>query len=108
MTLRTAWRKSLNVFMLSLTGVCALITVSALGVILGYLAWNGATSLHWSFFTNVPRPSGRDGGWDRECDCRVGQDAAACGGNRDPGRAAGSGLRGRVCVAVIRHLLCAT
>jgi phosphate transport system permease protein len=62
MTLRTVWRKSLNIVMLSLTGLCALITVSALGVILGFLAWNGATSLHWSFFTNIPAPVGETGG----------------------------------------------
>ena len=62
MTLRTVWRKSLNIVMLSLTGVCALITVSALIVILGYLAWNGATALHWSFFTNLPAPVGETGG----------------------------------------------
>ncbi|HYB59975.1 MAG TPA: phosphate ABC transporter permease PstA [Methylomirabilota bacterium] len=62
MTLRTVWRKSLNIVMLSLTGVCALITVSALIVILGYLARNGATALHWSFFTNLPAPVGETGG----------------------------------------------
>ncbi len=62
MTLRTVWRKSLNIVMLSLTGVCALITVSALVVILGYLARNGATALHWSFFTNLPAPVGETGG----------------------------------------------
>jgi len=62
MTLRTVWRKSLNIVMLSLTGVCALITVSALIVILGYLAKNGATALHWSFFTNLPAPVGETGG----------------------------------------------
>jgi phosphate transport system permease protein len=62
MTLRTVWRKSLNLVMLSLTGVCALITVSALVVILGYLAKNGATALHWTFFTNLPAPVGETGG----------------------------------------------
>ena len=62
MDLRTVWRKSLSFLMLSLTGVCALITVSALVVILGYLVWNGATALHWSFFTNLPAPVGESGG----------------------------------------------
>jgi phosphate transport system permease protein len=62
MDLRTVWRKSLSLVMLSLTGVCALITVSALLVILGYLVWNGATALHWSFFTNLPAPVGESGG----------------------------------------------
>jgi len=46
MSLRTIWRKLLSGVMLSLTGACALVTVSALFVILGFLAWNGASSLH--------------------------------------------------------------
>ncbi len=62
MTLRLIWRKTLNYTMLSVTGVCALISVSALVVILGLLAWNGASSLHWNFFTNLPAPVGETGG----------------------------------------------
>ena len=56
------WRKSLNVFMLSLTGLCALLTVSALFFILGYLVWNGGKDLSWSFFTHLPAPVGEEGG----------------------------------------------
>lgn len=62
MSLRLAWRKSLNVFMLSLTGLCALLTVSALFFILGYLVWNGGKDLSWSFFTHLPAPVGEVGG----------------------------------------------
>lgn len=62
MSLRMAFRKLVNVVMLSVTGLCALITVSALFAILGFLAWNGATALHWSFFTNLPAPVGETGG----------------------------------------------
>ena len=62
MSLRTIWRKTVNVVMLSLTGLCALIAVSALFLILGCLAWKGATSLHWSFFTQLPAPVGEIGG----------------------------------------------
>jgi phosphate transport system permease protein len=56
------WRKSLNVTMLSLTGLCALITVSALFFILGYLMWNGGKDLSWNFFTRLPAPVGEVGG----------------------------------------------
>ena len=56
------WRKSLNVVMLSLTGACALLTVSVLGLILGYLVWHGGTSLSWDFFTKLPKPVGDAGG----------------------------------------------
>jgi phosphate transport system permease protein len=62
MNLRLMWRKSLNVFMLSLTGLCALLTVSALFFILGYLVWNGGKDLSWSFFTHLPAPVGEEGG----------------------------------------------
>jgi len=62
MSVRLVWRKSLNVFMLSLTGLCALLTVSALFFILGYLIWNGGKDLSWSFFTHLPAPVGEEGG----------------------------------------------
>ena len=62
MSVRLVWRKSLNVFMLSLTGLCALLTVSALFFILGYLIWNGGKDLSWSFFTHLPAPVGEVGG----------------------------------------------
>jgi phosphate transport system permease protein len=62
MSIRLMWRKSLNIFMLSLTGLCALLTVSALFFILGYLVWNGGKDLSWSFFTHLPAPVGEEGG----------------------------------------------
>ena len=62
MSFRTRWRKFVNVFMLSLTGVCALVTVSILFFILGYLLWYGGKSLNWAFFTHLPSPVGETGG----------------------------------------------
>ena len=62
MSLRTIWRKSLNVVMLSLTGVCAAFTVSVLFFILGYLIYNGGKSLSWNFLTQLPAPVGEPGG----------------------------------------------
>jgi len=62
MSPRLIWRKSLNVTMLSLTGLCALITVAALFFILGYLVWNGGKDLSWNFFTRLPVPVGEVGG----------------------------------------------
>lgn len=62
MNLRLLWRKSLNYFMLSITGLCALITVSALFFILGYLVYNGGKDISWSFFTQLPVPLGETGG----------------------------------------------
>jgi phosphate transport system permease protein len=62
MNVRLTWRKSVNIAMLSLTGLCALLTVSALFFILGYLVWNGGKDLSWSFFTHLPAPVGEVGG----------------------------------------------
>jgi phosphate transport system permease protein len=62
MSFRTVWRKVVNVVMLSLTGVCALVTVSVLFFILGYLLWYGGKSLSWDFFTRLPAPVGEAGG----------------------------------------------
>jgi phosphate transport system permease protein len=55
-------KKIINYLMLSLTGVCTLGVVSVLFVILGYLAWHGAASLSWNFFTKLPAPVGESGG----------------------------------------------
>jgi phosphate transport system permease protein len=56
------WRKSLNVVMLTLTGVAAFSVVSVLFLILGYLIVNGGRSLNWAFFTQLPKPVGETGG----------------------------------------------
>jgi phosphate transport system permease protein len=61
-SLRMAWRKSLNFVMLTLTGVAAFAVVSVLFLILGYLLWNGGTSLSLNFFTQLPKPVGETGG----------------------------------------------
>ena len=62
MTLRDKRRKTVNVVMLSLCALCALVTVSTLFVILGFLLYNGITSLSLSFFTKLPLPPGQTGG----------------------------------------------
>ena len=56
------WRKSLNIVMLTLTGVAALSVVAVLFLILGYLIWHGGTSLSLNFFTQLPKPVGETGG----------------------------------------------
>ena len=59
---RLLWRKSLNVVMLTLTGLSAFGVVSILFLILGYLIWNGGRSLNLDFFTQLPKPVGETGG----------------------------------------------
>lgn len=63
MNYRYAWRKLVNLVMLSLTGVCALITVSVLIFILAYLVYHGGSDVTWNFLTQLPKPVGEtDGG----------------------------------------------
>ena len=56
------WRKILSNFMLTMTGVCAVVAVSVLFFILGYLVFHGGTSISWNFFTKLPAPVGETGG----------------------------------------------
>ena len=59
---RNTCRKFVNYFMFSMTGLCALVAVGFLVFILGYLVWNGASSLSWAFLTHLPTPVGEPGG----------------------------------------------
>jgi phosphate transport system permease protein len=60
--LHTLRRKTVNVVMLSVTGLCTLFAAGTLVYILGYLFVHGATSLTWNFFTKLPTPVGESGG----------------------------------------------
>ena len=62
MTGRLRWRKFVSNFMLAMTGVCAFVSVLVLFFILGYLLFNGGTSINWDFFTKLPKPVGEAGG----------------------------------------------
>jgi phosphate transport system permease protein len=59
---RIMWRKAVNNVMLTLTGVAAFGVVCVLFLILGYLIFNGGTSLNLNFFTQLPKPVGETGG----------------------------------------------
>ncbi len=62
MSARLRWRKFVSNFMLTMTGVCAVVSVAILFLILGYLVVNGGKSINWAFFTQLPRPVGEVGG----------------------------------------------
>lgn len=55
-------RRITNVVMLSITGFFTLLTITVLFCILGYLLYHGVGSLSWSFFTQLPKPTGESGG----------------------------------------------
>jgi len=60
--LHTLRRKTVNVVMLTITGLCTFIAAGTLVYILGYLFVHGATSLTLDFFTKLPTPVGESGG----------------------------------------------
>jgi phosphate transport system permease protein len=62
MNARLRWRKIVSGFMLTMTGVCAVVAVSVLFLILGYLVYHGGASINWNFFTKLPTPVGEPGG----------------------------------------------
>jgi phosphate transport system permease protein len=55
-------RKRVNLLMLALTALCAAIALAVLFLILGYIAYKGASSLSWDFLVKLPRPVGESGG----------------------------------------------
>ena len=59
---RIARRNIVNNVMLTVTGICTVLTVSVLFLILGYLVYNGWRSLDWNFFTKLPLAPGESGG----------------------------------------------
>jgi phosphate transport system permease protein len=62
MILRSTRRKTTNIVMFTITGLCTLVAVSVLFFILGYLLWQGGQALNWNFFTRLPAPVGETGG----------------------------------------------
>ncbi len=55
-------RRWTNGAMLSLTGVSAAVVIGVLFFILGYIVYQGFSSLNWDFFTKLPKPVGETGG----------------------------------------------
>jgi phosphate transport system permease protein len=62
MNAQLRWRKFVSNFMLTMTGVCAAVSVAVLFFILGYLVYHGGASINWDFFTKLPAPVGEAGG----------------------------------------------
>jgi len=62
MTARNRRRNAVNNVMLTLTGICAFLTVTSLALILAYLVYNGGKSVNFDFFTKLPLSPGQEGG----------------------------------------------
>jgi phosphate transport system permease protein len=55
-------RRIINLVMTSLTAICAVFATSVLLIIIGYIAYQGISSLSWEFLTDTPKPVGEGGG----------------------------------------------
>lgn len=58
----TSRRKWTNVLMTSLTAICALVAVTVLLLILGYIAYSGISAINWQFLSSEYKPLGEGGG----------------------------------------------
>jgi phosphate transport system permease protein len=56
------WRKAKNIIMQTLTFVCAVLVILPLLLVFFYLLSQGASSINWAFFTQLPKPVGEIGG----------------------------------------------
>src|SRR6266567_9423112 len=56
------WRKFKNVLVQALTLLCALLVIAPLGFVFFHLVKEGAGSVNWAFFTQLPTPVGEIGG----------------------------------------------
>jgi phosphate transport system permease protein len=55
-------RRAISALMTGMTALCTLLAVSALLIILSYIAFRGIGSINLQFLTDVPRPVGEGGG----------------------------------------------
>ena len=56
------WRKFKNRLMQALAFICALLVILPLVVVTYHLVKMGFRSINWSFFTQLPKPTGESGG----------------------------------------------
>ena len=55
-------RRITNLVMTSLTAICAVFATTVLLIILGFIAYQGISSISWEFLTDTPKPVGEGGG----------------------------------------------
>ncbi|HEX9047686.1 MAG TPA: phosphate ABC transporter permease PstA [Verrucomicrobiae bacterium] len=56
------WRNAKNIVMQTLTFVCAVLVILPLLLVFFHLVAQGASSINWAFFTQLPKPVGEIGG----------------------------------------------
>lgn len=65
-SVHNAWARAVNRVMIGLCWACAVATIVALFLILGYVVYRGITSINLDFFTKLPQGAGEAGGM-RNC-----------------------------------------
>ena len=56
------WRKLKSSAITGLLVVCALVVIAPLFLVIYFLIVNGSSSIDWNFFTQLPKPTGEEGG----------------------------------------------
>lgn len=56
------WRKIKSNLVTVLLIICAVAVIAPLFIVIYFLLYNGASSLDWNFFTQLPKPTGETGG----------------------------------------------
>jgi phosphate transport system permease protein len=56
------WRKIKSRLVTAVLVICALAVIAPLFIVIYFLIYNGASSLDWNFFTQLPKPTGEVGG----------------------------------------------
>src|SRR5271157_3291797 len=56
------WRKVKSRLVTAVLVICALAVIAPLFIVIYFLIYNGASSLDWNFFTQLPKPTGEIGG----------------------------------------------
>jgi phosphate transport system permease protein len=57
-----SWREAKNAFVSAATFLSAIVVITPLGLVFFHLLVNGASSVNWAFFTQLPKPVGVIGG----------------------------------------------
>ena len=57
-----SWRKAKNALVSAATFLSAIVVITPLGLVFFHLLVNGASSVNWAFFTQLPKPVGVIGG----------------------------------------------
>ena len=56
------WRRAKSNLVTAVLVICAMAVIAPLFIVIYFLIYNGASSIDWNFFTQLPKPTGEAGG----------------------------------------------